>query len=784
MRLYFWRIFTLFSAIVLPQCAISLGCPLKCSCHGNIVDCIGANLSFVPLNIPIDTKYLNLDNNNIQSLESTPFQNLKMLTRLSLRDNQISSIDEKTFKELPQLSALYLQRNYLHSLNPGTFSGASNLRDLDLSRNTLSDINGIFKNLTNLQNLYISENFIRHLDENSFRDQVHLKLLELSKNLLKKLNLKAFQNLKSLSILKVDQNKIDGISESLPDGIPLQMLDLSRCEMRIFPSKMPKTVQYLNLGMNKLISISRDNLKNLTFLKMLILDNSRINYIEDKAFGGLTNLQELWLNHNAISMFPKYLPPSLTSLVLDYNKIKEIPPSTFPENSALQTISLQGNNLNNISEDAFVDLQNLKELILDDNHLVQIQDRAFSSLTNLETLTLSRCPLRVIKKDAFKGLTKLKQLYMTFVQEPAIEIEDFAVNLPSLEILDIQSSPSLIENITNSESFLLVLNQTATGLKEFNIMNGHLTTLSTSVRTYLSGVRIMKIAGNLWFCDEELITLYKWLATEPDQFIQRDQITCVLPKYLRGVPIHNLTTEEFVEMAALRKIKKDPAEFLNFVETYEERIIVKDVGDTSSNEANEIFYKMTEYCPINNEEIAITDDYRFSGEQSATSPFRHNIIEFETKDSNYMERNSSKINNNYASASEQTKIESTQNSNTKVAKSYEVVTQTKTSNKPSVHMKHYDFTSFSSSSLDMSTNLLKTRIFNVDEQSPSVTIEGTTTISDSPPQNETPHYLKIWAAAASITTMGISLATGSLFYFVLRFRRRKSQTRNNQQHCI
>ncbi|GAB1603749.1 leucine-rich repeat-containing protein 15-like [Argonauta hians] len=787
MNPYISTSFFLFSVIVLPfSYVICFKCPSECSCHEDVVDCIGANLSSIPLDIPEETKYLNLNNNNIRRLENLPFRHLKMLTHLSLHDNKISKIDQDTFTGMSHLTVLYLQRNYLHSLDHGIFSGASNLKDLDLSKNKISDTNGIFKNLWTLKNLYISENYISHLKENSFSDMNNLEVLEISRNLLKKMNLKAFQNLKKLLILKVDQNMIDEITDTLPDSIPLQMLDLSRCEFRIFPEQIPKGIKYLNLGMNKLSSISRNNLENLSSLQMLILDNNRINNIEAKAFGSLTNLHELWLNHNAISNVPKFLPASLKSLVLDYNTIKTIPPQIFPEYSSLQTISLQNNHLNNIVASAFSNLDHLKELYLDGNNITCIQNDAFSYLPKLQILSLSKCLLKVIKKHAFRNLSNLKQLLITYIREPVLRIDNFVKNLPSLEIFNIQSSPSLIENITNSKLFLRTLSQTATNLKEFNIMNGDLTTLPKFVRTYLLNVTAVKLAGNLWFCDKELIFLYKWLIAKPSQFTQKDKITCAMPQDLRDFPVSNLTARHFVEMSMLEEIKTSPFELSNFIKNYKERIIVKDVNDMLANrEYVDISVGMTKICPIdNNKQGKKTDatktNYFTEKEIQSTMSYSHNKATSK-KQTNFKEQNNSKINNKHKSASG---IESDGNSNDRDVKRTEFIAETTTSNKPSVHNINFDVTTYQDTSNTKISTELFIRSSNDKIKNTDVPLTQTPSISNTSPTNKTPDYLKIWASTASVTTVGITLATSSLFYFVLRFRRRKSQSTNSQQSYL
>ncbi|VDI41581.1 Hypothetical predicted protein, partial [Mytilus galloprovincialis] len=70
----------------------------NCMCDQSDITCNGQpRFTQIPNNIPTSTHRLNLDNNNITSINSTVLSGLTSLNRLSLRNNQISSIDSEAF---------------------------------------------------------------------------------------------------------------------------------------------------------------------------------------------------------------------------------------------------------------------------------------------------------------------------------------------------------------------------------------------------------------------------------------------------------------------------------------------------------------------------------------------------------------------------------------------------------------------------------------------------------------------------------------------------------------
>ena len=85
--------------------------------------------------ITTPTTWLELEHNQLSSIESGAFSGLTNLKFLSLSTNQISSIESGDFSGLTNLKELRLWRNQLSSIESGAFSGLTNLTELVMHQN-------------------------------------------------------------------------------------------------------------------------------------------------------------------------------------------------------------------------------------------------------------------------------------------------------------------------------------------------------------------------------------------------------------------------------------------------------------------------------------------------------------------------------------------------------------------------------------------------------------------------------------------------------------------------
>ncbi|XP_078677882.1 uncharacterized protein LOC144914180 [Branchiostoma floridae x Branchiostoma belcheri] len=113
-------------------------CPERCRCKQTLVQCSYAGLKTVPNNIPPDTTFLYLDNNQISRFRPDSFANLDNLRGLQLQNNAIADgglVD--ALKKLANLQYLYLNVNKLTRIPRGL---PSKLEYLYLDTNHITDI--------------------------------------------------------------------------------------------------------------------------------------------------------------------------------------------------------------------------------------------------------------------------------------------------------------------------------------------------------------------------------------------------------------------------------------------------------------------------------------------------------------------------------------------------------------------------------------------------------------------------------------------------------------------
>nr|AGJ51107.1 variable lymphocyte receptor C [Petromyzon marinus] len=148
------------------------------------VDCSSKTLADVPTGIPASTERLQLDYNQLASIDEKAFRGLSNLTYLSITSNpQLQSLPVGVFDQLKDLNELHLSINKLKSLPPRVFDSLTKLTYLGLSQNQLQSIEaGLFDKLTNLQTLELSTNQLQSVPDGAFDSLTKLETTTLSSN--------------------------------------------------------------------------------------------------------------------------------------------------------------------------------------------------------------------------------------------------------------------------------------------------------------------------------------------------------------------------------------------------------------------------------------------------------------------------------------------------------------------------------------------------------------------------------------------------------------------------
>ncbi|KAL5007915.1 hypothetical protein ScPMuIL_016721 [Solemya velum] len=140
---------------------------------------------------------LRLDRASIRVIPSDLCKDLHKLTSLDVHSNKISQLPN--FSDCSQLKLLNLGNNEITSLENSPFSGLGHLKDLTLQHNYITHIpRDAFTGLSKLQYLDMAFNKIRHIDDKGFVPISNLKDLNLGENYFSKLPTEGLQKLERL----------------------------------------------------------------------------------------------------------------------------------------------------------------------------------------------------------------------------------------------------------------------------------------------------------------------------------------------------------------------------------------------------------------------------------------------------------------------------------------------------------------------------------------------------------------------------------------------------------
>ncbi|XP_059188271.1 toll-like receptor 9 [Centropristis striata] len=254
--------------------------------------------------------------------------------------------------------------------------------------------------------------------------------INLSRTKIQQVGQYAFSGVPNLHTLKIMWNCQPGHLRDLEDRLckmeihkdafknlqKLKFLYLAGNSLTSIP-RLPKSLVVLDLQNNCIFNITEHlntpHLKELHLNKNCFYANPCYQsfYIDESVFRELSELKNLTLGYNNLTVIPKRLPPSLESLDLRENTITEVlegafanlthlkylnlewncqrcdhaarpcfpcpqnlplqlhPNSLYAENSSISFLSLRGNSLKTFPEGFFRPLKNLKGLDLSDNLL-------------------------------------------------------------------------------------------------------------------------------------------------------------------------------------------------------------------------------------------------------------------------------------------------------------------------------------------------------------------------------------------------------------------------------
>ncbi|KAJ8717440.1 hypothetical protein PYW08_005839 [Mythimna loreyi] len=337
-------------------------------------------------------EYLNLQNNRLSFLNLT-LTNLKMLKTLDISYNNLIKLSGYEINRMTAIVVFNASHNALTSVESNCFNQATSLEQVDFSYNninaTIENVRFVVNNQLQYLNFY--NNHITGIQENSFMQCKLFYINFENNNITGDIKENTFTGLRNVTKLDLSRQSVSGIQNKAF----VDMVNLA----------------HLNLSFNIIKKIENASFYNAS---ISILDLSH-NQVSDLYFlqNGLSNLIELYVNDNDITIIPKNIFDSQTQLKkldLSMNRIVIIEQYSLPLNN-LQYLNIENNRLSGVIEkNVFSPAKYLRFLDLSNFNITKIDDTAFVDLPVMARLNLSYNNIETIEPNNFRGLDNMYSL--------------------------------------------------------------------------------------------------------------------------------------------------------------------------------------------------------------------------------------------------------------------------------------------------------------------------------------------------------------------------------------
>ncbi|XP_036920684.1 leucine-rich repeat and transmembrane domain-containing protein 2 [Sturnira hondurensis] len=180
--------------------------------------------------------------------------------------------------------------------------------------------------------------------------------------------------------------------------------------------------------------------------------------------------------------------------------------------AATRTLLLLNNKLSALPSWAFANLSSLQRLDLSNNFLDQLPSSIFRDLTNLTQLQLRNNSIRTLDRDLLQHSSLLRHL-------------DLSINGLA------QLPPGLFDGLP--------------ALRSLSLRSNRLQNLDRLTFEPLASLQLLQVGDNPWECDCNLRDFKHWMEWFSYRGGRLDQLTCTLPKELRGKDMRMVPMEMF-----------------------------------------------------------------------------------------------------------------------------------------------------------------------------------------------------------------------------------------------
>lgn len=293
----------------------------------------------------------------------------------------------------------------------------------------------ICQQFQSLQILDMINNQLDEITDQTFRGCAFLTELMILRNNIRRIPNRAFSSARNLHTLFLDANRIEFIERAAFEGTRIELLDLTMNEIHRFEREV-----FLPIA---------------STLRILRLNDNKLEMLPPNAFHGLDNLIDLELNHNHFFSLPTGVFNPLVNLqILQLANcgLERLQPTLFSGLNNLVDLELGLNDLDFLPDGVF-DLPNLRLLGLVQNNFRTLDAAVFGrSLNTLEFIDASINRIRSVDPDIINRSARLLDLDLAFndcVDRRFIDVPQFRN-----EILDsLETCVRSFNNVTISCNF-------------------------------------------------------------------------------------------------------------------------------------------------------------------------------------------------------------------------------------------------------------------------------------------------------------------------------------------
>ncbi|XP_035887854.1 relaxin receptor 1 isoform X5 [Phyllostomus discolor] len=133
---------------------------------------------------------------------------------------------------------------------------------------------------------------------------------------------------------------------------------------------------------------------------------------------------------------------NVTSMSLQKNLIRKLPPNGFKKYHDLQRLDIEGNHIHNLRNMTFMSCSNLTVLVMGKNKINHLKENTFAPLHKLDELDLGNNKIESFSPHVFKNLKELSKLNLSYnpIQKLQANQFDSLINLKSLSLEGVEIS--------------------------------------------------------------------------------------------------------------------------------------------------------------------------------------------------------------------------------------------------------------------------------------------------------------------------------------------------------